>query len=123
MATTYRKQLGGGKVQIHENANATITVVGNNTVSNLTSNSTEVVAAGVITKVWYGADAGSWQLRRGNSTVNAVVGVFSGTGRADFDEGGTLLDMSPTGTNLYLTLNGAANGYIIVEMKKTSSFS
>jgi hypothetical protein len=118
MAVTYNKSNNGQRVVIHANANATVTIVGNNTVSNVTSNSSEIVVNGVINKVWYGSD-GVWLIGRGNSTVNAIVGVYTGTGRADYDEGGTLLNISSTGTNLYLTLT-SSNGYIMIDMKKNA---
>ena len=106
---------------LHFDANGSVVVVGNNTVSNLTSTSTETVKKSRISQVWFGSDAGSWQVTQGNSTVNSVAGVFSGTGHMPFHQSGVVLDVNPTGESLYATLDGAANGFIMIELHKKSA--
>jgi hypothetical protein len=119
MATTYVKTVNGNRVQIHANANAAVVVVGADGVSNLLSNTSEIVYNAVITKVIHGAPVDAyWKLERGTGASNTLVGVYNGTGEQLYDVNGTTLSVNSTGANLYLTLVGSANGYILVEMKK-----
>ena len=110
------------QVIIHFSQSGDVTVLGNNTVSNLTSNSVEIVLKGSIWQMWYGSDAGSWQVETGNSTVNSVFAVFSGTGHAEFGRTGESMPLLDSGEELHCTLVGATNGHIIVDLRKESSF-
>jgi hypothetical protein len=105
-------------VTLHFNANASIVVAGNSSVSNIAL-STDNVQTASISKVWYGSQGGAWIISRGNSTVNSVVGVFNNTDVADFSGGGELLDLNKD-KDLYFTLAGASNGYIMCQLKKNS---
>lgn len=92
-------------------ANATITVAGNNTVSNITSSASQILTGASITRVWYGASTGHWNIKRGAN----LVSTFVGSGYAYFD--GAALTVDKTAT-LVLELIGTANGYIMVELHK-----
>lgn len=118
MTITYKNSVNGSRSVIHANANQTIVVVGNNTVSNLTSNSSELVVSASLSKAWWGSQGGTWIVQQGNSSANAISAVFNDSGFMHFDQGGTLIDANKTGTNMYLTLVGTANGFIQLELKK-----
>lgn len=121
MATSYVKTVNGNRVLIHANANDAIVVVGGTGVSNLLSNSSEIVYNAVITKVLHGAPFDAyWKLERGTGAANTLVGVYNGTGEQLYDVNGTALSVNSTGANLYLTLVGSANGYICIELKKNA---
>ena len=110
------------QVVLHFVGTDSVTVLGNNTVSNVTSSTAEIVNRGSIYQVWYGSDAGSWQLVSGNSNANAVIAVFSGTGYVPYGGMGEELPMLSNGEELYATLDGSANGYIMIDLRKESSF-
>lgn len=90
--------------------------------SGLTSNTSENVHNAGIAQVWHGADAGAWILERGNSTVNSIVGVYDSTGYIQYIQHGEMLNLSSDGESLWLTLVGAANGHIMIDLRKDSSF-
>jgi hypothetical protein len=96
----------------HLVANAALTIVGNNSVSNVALG-TEVLTGCTIRKVFYGAtaDTVSWTIKRGANTV----AVFNGTGMADFTGEGMGLNIDPTAT---LVANCSGTGYIMIECKK-----
>ena len=115
------------QVIIHFSASGSVNVTGNNTVSNLTSNSVEIVLDSSIYQIWYGSDqgatvAGSWQIVTGNSTANLVLAVFSGTGHAQFGQMGGVVDLLDSGELLYATLVGTSNGHLMIDLRKNSSF-
>ncbi len=110
------------QVIIHFAASGSVNVTGNNTVSNLTSNSVEIVLDSSIYQIWYGSDAGSWQVESGNVTANSVMAVFSGTGHAKFGQAGETIPLFDSGELLYCTLDGSTNGYIMIDLRKESSF-
>lgn len=110
---------GGKQVITHTWANDVIIVAGNNSVSNLTSNSSEVVVGATIIRVWFGSGAGTWVVYRSNSSVNTVVGVFNGTGTMQFD--GAPINIEST-KSLRCDLVGTANGFLMMELHKDSSF-
>ncbi len=112
-------QLGGKQVITHTWANDVIVVAGNSTVSNVTSNATEIVVSATITGVTFGSQAGAWVMSRSNSTVNTIVGVFSGTNYLNL--AGTPINIEPT-KNIKLELVGTANGFIMLELHKASTF-
>lgn len=119
MTTTYNLPIGGTKAQIYADANASITVAGNNSVSNLTSNSAEVVIGATITKVIYGAGANSyWTIKRGSNTV----GVYYGSGVLDYQSHGFTLSLYP-GASISANLVGSVqDGFLIIETTKQSHF-
>ena len=110
---------GGGKRSVVQaNGTNTIVVAGNNTVSNLTSNSTEVVISAAITKVVYTNDSASyWTLARGANNI----GNYNGTGFIDYQALGLTLN-SDAVANVVCTLAGGTNGTIIIEFTKVSHF-
>ena len=116
-------QNDGFRMVLHVNANQTIIVAGNNTISNLISgglsNTSEVVTGASISRVWYGCGpeaSAYWVIGRGNSTVNSIAGVYAGTNEAKYNDG-AMLNITPTG-DIYATLVGSANGYLMIELKK-----
>lgn len=109
-------RLNGG-VTIHEVANATYTVAGNNSVSNLATNA-EILSGASINKIWWGATAplgvpGYWEIKRGSNTV---VSGLTHAGYMDFSAGNPIKKDS-AGT-LVITLNGTTAGFIQIELKK-----
>ena len=117
MAVTINKNrgTGGATVVIHNAANGTYIVAGNNTVSNVGSPG-QTVRKGVITQVWAGAQTGAhWTISRGSN----VVGVYVGTVHMDHTQAPLVND--PT-ANIVLTLNGGAVGTIMLEVHTTNEY-
>jgi hypothetical protein len=116
--------VGGNKVVTHTIANDTIVVIGNNSVSNLcctmANSATENVQAASIAKVWFGSQGGTWLVYRSNSSVNTMVGAFTGSNYMPMD--GSPLNILPT-QNLSCFLVGSANGFLMMELHKVSVFS
>lgn len=111
------------QVILHFVGSGNVNVTGNNTVSNLTSNSSEIVLQGAVYQIWYGCDGGgSWQIVSGNSTQNSSMGTFSGTGHAPFGQAGESMALFDSGELLYVTLDGSTNGAIMIDLRKESSF-
>lgn len=101
-------------VIIHATANGTITVAGNNTISNVATG-TQVLTGGVITRIWHGAaPSGYWNIKRGSNLVFSATG----SGYQYFD--GAALNVDKTGT-LVLELMGTSNGHIMIELRKEGS--
>lgn len=122
MATNlvYNLPLGGIRATITaDGTSGNVVVAGNNSVSFLTSNASEVVIGATINKVIYGAGGNGayWTLTRGAN----VVGVYYGTGWIDYASLGQSCNLYSS-ANISLTLVGSANGFIIVETNKNSHF-
>jgi len=96
----------------HLVANGTLTIAGNNSVSNVAIG-TEVLTGCTIRKIIYGAtaDSVSWTVKRGANTV----AVLSGTGMVDYSAASMGLTIDPTAT---LVANCSGTGYIMIECKK-----
>ena len=117
MVATFRNQGGGTKSVVQANGTTTIVVAGGTGVSNLCSNSTEVVMGASINKVVYGGDSTtSFTVAR----VANLVGVYSGTGAIDYGALGCAISQDPT-ANITVTMSGT-NGSIILELHKQSHF-
>ena len=101
---------------VHFTANATITVVGNSSVSDIATGS-EVITGAYITQLWHGS-MGQWVVKRGSNTV----GVFDSTAYNDYAGCGNPITLDQAG-NLSVTLEAATNGYIMIELQKVGSFS
>lgn len=115
----YNLPAGGIKAQVYTDGNTSVTVAGNNSVSNLTSNSSEVVLGATITKVIYGAGANSyWTLKRGSNTV----GVYWGSGVLDYQSHGITLNLYPAGSISANLVGTVQDGFLIVETVKQSHF-
>jgi hypothetical protein len=111
VSSKYRDREGEATIVIHEVANSTITIVGNNTTSNICPSNTQSVISASINRVWHGsANSGYWKVARGSNTV----GVYNNTGAVEYN--GSSLVLDKTGT-LVLTLNGTVDGYIMLELK------
>lgn len=103
---------------VHHVANATLTIAGNSSVSNVAT-SDEILTGATIKQVWFGAAGdGYWVVKRGSNTV----GVYSSTGWTDYAGNGGLLTNDADAT-LVLELVGTANGYIMVELQKIGAFT
>jgi hypothetical protein len=119
MATniTFTNPVGGLRSSFTSNGTATVVVAGGTGVSNLISNSTEVVVSGSINKIVYGTDNVSfWTVKRDAN----VVGFYCGTGAIDYSALGVPLVQDAT-ANIVTTLTGS-NGFIVVEVHKKSHF-
>jgi hypothetical protein len=120
-----------GPVQLHTVIANTIVVCSNTADSgNLvyselatTGEYANVIKGCVITKIcWGGPETAYWTVKRQDhfdENVNAIVGVFSGTGILNYGSTGQLQDDTPT-YDIILTPNGtgSANSYIMLEVKK-----
>ena len=106
-----------GSIVIHVVANTTLTIAGNNSVSNVATGS-EVLTGATIRRVKFGSDVGRWTVKRGSNTVL----VLSGTNQLDFYKDGFSINIDPTAT-LVLELSGTANGFITIELSKQGVFT
>jgi len=111
-----------GSVIIHATEGGTVALTGNDSVSNLASTG-EIVVGSSIKQIWTGSSSGNganWIMNKGNSSVNAVIGVYDSTAWIDYAGNGFTLKMSEDAETLYLTLNNATAGeaYLMVEVKK-----
>lgn len=105
--TTWKDE---GTILLHDVANATYVVVGNNSTSNVGTDGF-VVNSLIITRAWFGAaNGGYWTVDRGSNTV----AVFTDTGELDFDGAAITADST---ANVVLTLNGGSDGFIMLECK------
>lgn len=81
----------------------------------------ETIHTASVAQVWHGTNstAGAWIMRRGNTTVNSVIGVFDGTGHVKYAQYGEMLSAASNGQRLYVDLVGAnTSGYITVDLRK-----
>lgn len=108
----------GNKVTIHVVAanSGDIIVVGNNTVSNLTSNASEIIAGAVIRRVQWSTDS-PWTIKRGANTV-----IVLGTGHNDlrFHEM-SAINLYPTANISANTAAATANSFLLIEISKSFS--
>lgn len=103
---------------IHLTANSTITVAGNSSTSDIAT-SNEVLTGCTIVQAFCGAgDGGYWIVKRGANTAL----VLDSTGYYDFAGSGMSLTMDP-GATIVATLNGSANGYLMLEVQKIGTFT
>lgn len=100
---------------VHADATTTLTIAGNNSVSNVATGD-EILTGASIKQVWFGSPSGNaayWTVKRGANTIL----VLDSTGWQDFAGNGNMITKDGAGT-LVLTLVGAANGSIMIEMQK-----
>ena len=93
-------------------ANASFVIAGNNSVSNITSASNQVITGASITRLWFGVgNGGHWNVKRGANLVLTVS-----------DSGFLLFDGAPVTNdktaNVSFELIGSANGFIMAEIHK-----
>lgn len=120
MAYTILQNKKNLSVVIHADANTTLTIAGNSSVSNIAT-SDEILTGAAIKQVWWGQQPGTdscWIIKRGSNTV----GVYDSTGWNDYAGNGVMINKD-TGATLVLQLNGTANGYIMVELQKIGNFT
>jgi hypothetical protein len=83
---------------------------------------TETVPTGVaITQVWFGSPSGNsayWTVKRGANTV----AVLDSTSYLDFAGNGCSLNLYPS-ANVTVTLIGATDGFIMLEVQKLNQTS
>lgn len=115
MAVLYSKR--NGNAVLHFTANATVTVVGNNSVSGLAANgSTEVVSGASINKIAWGVSGtGTWTVKRGANTVL----VLTNSNTLNMDEFGAAISLYPDAT-LVVELSGGT-GHIMLDITKSFS--
>lgn len=106
-----------GEAVLHFTATeAGVVIVGNNSVSNVATE-TETVNSATINQVFFGSTPGeTWTISRGSN----VVAVLDSTGWKDYAGNGLALKLDAT-ADLSVTLSGAGStGYLIIEMQKQS---
>jgi hypothetical protein len=104
---------------LHFTATDTITISGNNTVSEIAID-TEVLTGATITQVWYGSPSGAssyWTLERGT----AVVAILDSTGYIDFAGNGNAITID-TANTLVAELTGSV-GFLMVELQKIGNLT
>lgn len=117
MAVTLTSNKKGTSVVVHVNANATIVVAGNSSVSNIASPG-ETLTGAYICQAIAGADPnGSIQISRGGS----LVAVYDSTGQYDYAGTGMALNVNQA-ANLNISFVGSSNCYIMLELQKVGSF-
>ena len=95
----------------------TITIVGNDSVSQIAvANSGEVVSGASISKVVWGTSGNTdayWIVNRG---INALL-YLPGTGKFEFSKMGLSMDQM-NDTTIGFQIGGTSNGFILIEVKK-----
>lgn len=110
----------GTSVMVHSTESNSITITGNDSVSNIASTG-EIVSGASIRQVWCGCGNDVyWVVERGNSSQNSVIVVVNGTSYIDFTAGGGVPKIEETGEDLYFTLNGTGDGFIQIQLAKQS---
>jgi hypothetical protein len=103
-----------GRVTLHNTANATYIIVGNNSVSNVAIGE-EVLTGARISQIFWGCDAGHWKVTRGAN----VIAVCSSTGSGHYNFAAHSVSLSQdAAANVSVTLHGASNGFIVIELTK-----
>lgn len=98
---------------VFANSNTTLTIAGNNSVSNVAIDD-EVLTGASIKQVFFGSQNGScWIVKRGAN----VVGVYESASWQDY-AGNGVMNTKDKDATLVLELVGSANGYMIIEMQK-----
>ncbi len=114
--TLLNNKTNGNKVTIHVvGANSgDIIVAGNNTVSNLTSNASEIVAGAVIRRVMWSTD-NTWTIKRGSTIVMVLT-----PGQGDFPvHEMSDINISPTANISANTAAATANSFLLIEISKS----
>lgn len=112
MTVTVTSNKPGTSATVHLNAAGSIVVAGNSSVSSIATGG-EVLTGAAVTQLFWGCDAGSIRLSRNGS----VIGVYTGTGHADYAAAGLSINVAQT-SNVDVTFVGTANGYVLVELQK-----
>ena len=119
MAILQNKSLGPSSTAgfaLQVTANATITVSGNSSVSNIAL-SGEVVNAAHISQVWWGcANNSYWKIDRGSNNLL----ILPQTGYLDFAGNGVGLQQDQTAT-IVITLVGPDPGFLVLEGQKKAA--
>jgi hypothetical protein len=125
MAVTITSNKKNRSACLHINANATIVVAGNSSVSNVAT-SDETLSGVTITQVFWGIDPsndGHAMITRDGS----IVGVYDSTGYKDYAGNGMALNVNST-ANIEVTFHGSrhgggtAEGYLFIEVQKIGTF-
>lgn len=107
----------GGKTLIRLTANATLVVVGNNSVSNVAASNSEIVESATITKVFWSGN-GQYTVARGANTILTL----HGNGWWDLYQHGIALTEDST-ANVVITNSSGSTGTIMLELSKKSNLS
>jgi hypothetical protein len=104
-------------VTVHATSNVTLTIAGNNSVSNVAIDD-EVLTGAAIKQIWASSPSGNgayWTVKR---NANTII-VMDSTSWFDFAGNGNLLNKDSSAT-LVLELHNAAEdeGFIMVELQK-----
>jgi hypothetical protein len=103
----------GSSVLLHFVANATITVAGNDSVSNIAAPG-EVLTGAYVKQAWWGCGNGAyWSVARGSN----VITYHDSNGYQDYAGNGCAIKKDSAGT-LVFTLNTSQTGFIMVEVHK-----
>ena len=118
MATIINRR--GASAVIHVTANAELAITGNSSVSNVAfgggnTQIEETITNGYISQVWWGSDNpnATWRVARGSNTYL----VLNNSGHMDFAGHGAAITADST-ANAVITLNGTANGFLMMEIQK-----
>lgn len=107
----------GGEAVLHFTGTETVTIAGNNSVSNVAT-AGETVNSATINQVFYGCTPGStWTISRGAN----VVAVLAQSGHNDYAGAGTALKLDAAAP-LTVTLS-AGTGTLTLELQKQSDIA
>ena len=101
-------------------SNSTITIAGNNTVSNVATGS-EILTGCSISQIFCGSNSGNgahWVVKRGTD----LAAVLDSTGYFDYAGCGMALTIAPTAT-LVANLENSTTGYLLIEIQKQGTFT
>lgn len=115
MAYTLLANRKNSSAVIHFNSNTELTVVGNNSTSNIAAPG-ETLTGITITQATFGSPSGNgayWKISRGANTV----AVFDSTAQIDLAGTGGPINISPDAT-LKVELVGSDDGFLILEVQK-----
>lgn len=100
---------------LHLTANQTLTIVGNDSVSNVASVGQTITGVTIKQAIWSAANqtTGFWRIARGSN----VYLTFGGTGNVNFAASGVSVSQDSNAT-LVVTLNNTTDGFLLLELKK-----
>ena len=100
-------------VTLHAVSNVSITIAGNNSVSNVATGD-EVLTGANVRRIWWSTD-GLITIKRGSN----VVGQYTQSGYHDYSGHQGAINLDPGAT---FVANMAANSFLVVELGKIHSY-
>lgn len=105
---------------IHLTANATLTIAGNSSTSDIATDN-EIITGATIVQAFCGCPSGAnsyWTIKRGGNTAL----VLDSTGYFDYAGAGMAVTMD-AGATLVANLENSNDGYLLIELQKIGTFT